>query len=133
MRQPLSPRHHVPQLAKRVLLVEDDAAIRGALLRLLTLAGFETLTASTLAGAFEHLAFRPDIVLTDLMLPDGSGLELLHRLRRRDEAVAVAVITAGDDHLVDAARACRPDAIFRKPFNVTDLMSWMDDPRPRAA
>jgi DNA-binding response OmpR family regulator len=133
MRLPLSPRHYVPHLARRVLVVEDDAAIRGALLRLLTLAGFETLSASTVAGAMQHLAFRPDIVLSGLVLSDGNGLDLLSHVRRRDETAAVAVLTAGGEEAVRLAAHVRPDAIFRKPFDQTDLISWMDDPRPRAA
>jgi DNA-binding response OmpR family regulator len=115
-----------------VLLVEDDAAVRRALLRLLTLAGFETLTASSLAGALEQLISLPDIVLTDVKLPDGSGLDLVHRIRRQDQTVAVAVMSGGDDAFVGHARASHPDAVFRKPFDVSDLMSWMNDPRPRA-
>ena len=129
---PKSHRHYVPQLARRVLLVEDDAFARRAMLRMLTLAGFETLTASSLAGALEQLIARPDIVLTDVRLPDGSGLDLVHRIRRQDETVAVAVMTGGDDAFVGHARATHPDAVFRKPFDVNDLMSWMNDPHPRA-
>ena len=129
---PKSHRHCVPQLARRVLLVEDDASVRRAMLRVLTLAGFETQTASSLAGAIEHLVFRPDIVLTDAVLPDGSGLDLVHRIRRQDETVAVAVMTGSDDAFFGHPRASHPDAVFRKPFDVKDLMSWMNDPHPRA-
>ena len=129
-------RHHVPQLARRVLLVEEDALIRGRLLRLLTLEGFETHTATTLAGALDCLTLRPDIVLTENVLPDGSGLELLSRIRRHDETVAVAVLTSGegcaDEGFAAEAWGRRPDAVFRKPFNVIDLIAWMNDPHPRA-
>jgi DNA-binding response OmpR family regulator len=132
MRIALSPRHHVPQLAPRVLLVEDDAAVRDALLGLLTLAGFETLAATSVAGAVEQLSFRPDIVLTDISLPDGTGADLLRRVRRYDETVAVAVMTAPDDELFAEVRGRRPDAVFRRPFDIADLMNWMSDPHPRA-
>ena len=128
---PPSPRRHVSQLARRVLVVEDDALVRNALVRLLTLRGFETLSASTLAGGLEQLAFRPDVVLTDLHLPDGNGVDLLHRVRCRDGATAVAVITGADDATVASVRPLRPDAVFRKPFDAGELMRWLDDPRPR--
>ena len=129
---PKSHRHYVPQLARRVLLVEDDAIARRRMLRLLTLAGFETQTASSLAGALEQLVFRPDVVLTGAFLPDGSGLDLLHRIRRHDETVAVAVMTGGGAELFGHARVSRPDAVFRTPCEATDLMTWMNDPYPRA-
>ena len=130
---PKSHRHYVPQLARRVLLVENDVFVRRAMLRLLTLAGFETVTASSLAGALEQLISRPDIVLTDAVLPDGSGLDLVHRIRRQDETVAVAVMTGNSDaNLFGNARLSRPDAVFRTPYDVTDLMDWMNDPYPRA-
>jgi DNA-binding response OmpR family regulator len=133
---PKLDRHYVPQLARRVLLVEEDALVRRGLLRLLTLAGFETITATTMAGAVDYLTFRPDIVLTEKMLPDGSGLELLQRIRRQDETVAVAVLTDGDgcadEEFASESRPRRPDAVFRKPFDVSELINWMNDPHPRA-
>jgi DNA-binding response OmpR family regulator len=127
----VSPRLCVPSLARRVLVVEDDLACRFALDRLLTFGGFQTLVAATFASACEQLAFQPDIVLTDLMLPDGCGLELVRRIRRRDETALVAVLTAGNDALVAEALALEPDALFRKPFDANALLAWLDDPRPR--
>ena len=127
----VSPRLCVPSLARRVLVVDDDASVRRALLRLLTVGGFQTLVAATFAGACEQLAFQPDVVLTDLMLPDGSGLELIRRIRERDETAVVAVLTADDDARVAKAVALHPDALFRKPFDADELLAWLDDPRPR--
>ena len=127
----VSPRLCVPSLARRVLVVEDDQSTRGALLRLLTIGGFQTLVAATFAGGCEQLAFQPDVVLTDLMLPDGCGLELIRRIRQRDETAVVAVLTAGNDTLVAEAMALEPDALFRKPFDANALLAWLADPRPR--
>jgi DNA-binding NtrC family response regulator len=62
----------------RVLIVDDDPETREALAEVAALEGFVTATAGTLAEAREHLAAgRPDVVLIDLMLPDGQGLELM--------------------------------------------------------
>jgi CheY-like chemotaxis protein len=100
----------------------------GAMLRMLTLAGFRTLAAATLAGAYEHLTFQPDVVLTDLTLPDGSGLELIRRLRHRREPVAVGVVTDASTAALNAAAALRPDAIFPKPVDLTRVIDWLNDP-----
>jgi DNA-binding response OmpR family regulator len=115
-----------------VLVVEDDPAALKAMLGLLTLGGFETMVSSTLAGGFDHLTALPDLVLTDLTLPDGNGVELLKRVRRRNQGAAVALICGGDDTQLAEAAALRPDAIFRKPLDRAELISWLDDPRPRS-
>lgn len=73
----------------RVLYVEDDPdlvqVVRQHLRRIATVVGVPTLTAAT--AALEHEPF--DVVLLDLALPDGSGLDLLPELRRRDVPVVV--------------------------------------------
>lgn len=115
----------VPALAPCVLVVESDSSARGAMLRMLTLAGFRTLQASTLAGAYEHLTFQPDFVLTDLSLPDGSGLELIRRLRKRREPVAVGVVSDASTAMLNAAAALRPDAIFPKPVDLLRVVDWI--------
>jgi DNA-binding response OmpR family regulator len=127
-----SPRLCVPALARRVLVVEDDASTRRAMLRLLTVCGFHPLAAATFAGACEQLTFQPDAVLTDLMLPDGCGLQFIRRIRQRDDAAAVGVITAkDDDKLLAEVRAAGADAVFRKPINLDALLPWLNAPRPR--
>ena len=124
----VTPRLCVPALAPCVLVVESDPMASGAMLRMLTLAGFRTLAAATLAGAYEHLPFQPDAVLTDLTLPDGSGLDLIRRLRDRREPVAVGVVTDASTAALNAAAALRPDAIFPKPVDVTRVVDWLNDP-----
>jgi DNA-binding response OmpR family regulator len=114
-----------------VLVVEDDATARSSMLRVLTLAGFRTLAASTLAGAYEHLPFQPDVVLTDLSLPDGNGTSLIRRIRDRKEPIAIGVVTGADDALLHVAASLQPDAIFRKPVDVPQLIAWLNDPVPR--
>jgi CheY-like chemotaxis protein len=119
----VTPRLCVPALAPCVLVVESEPLARGAMLRMLTLAGFRTL-----AAAYEHLPFQPDAVLTDLTLPDGSGLDLIRRLRDRREPVAVGVVTDGRTTALNAAAALRPDAIFPRPVDLTRVIDWLTDP-----
>ncbi len=64
-----------------VLIIDDDRATVSAMADLVRLEGFETTTAGTLAEARERLTdVSPDVVLVDLQLPDGNGLELLEGL-----------------------------------------------------
>jgi DNA-binding response OmpR family regulator len=68
-----------------LLLVEDDPLIRTFLADNLTADGYDVLVASTLEEAMRELEFkRPDLAIVDLKLPDGSGLELVRRVRAAD-------------------------------------------------
>ncbi|MDA0164866.1 response regulator transcription factor [Solirubrobacter ginsenosidimutans] len=71
--------------AETLLLVEDDPVIRTFLADNLTADGYELLVAATLEDAMRELETqRPDLAIVDLKLPDGSGLELVRRVRAAD-------------------------------------------------
>src|SRR5437764_558162 len=103
----ITPRGAFSGLARRVLIVEDDQAFLLALTRALTLSGYEVLGATDLAKASEQLILQPDFVLIDLKLPDGCGLELLSRIRRRNVPVIAAILTAADQDLLAQAVTLR--------------------------
>ena len=84
------------------------------------------ICAPSLAEATQKLIWNPDVVLLDLMLPDGCGVELLRRLRRRNDPARVALITAAPDPLLAEAQAHGPDATFRKPLDVHALLNWLE-------
>jgi DNA-binding response OmpR family regulator len=123
----------VPGLARRVLVVEDDATARNALVRILVMHGYEVLPAADLAKAQTQLVWQPDFVLLDLMLPDGSGVELLSRIRRRDASTLVAVLSAAAEGELAKAAAYKPDAVFRKPLELPALLEWLKNPIPMIA
>jgi two-component system, OmpR family, KDP operon response regulator KdpE len=81
----------------QLLLVEDDAAIRGALIRTLTERGHAVTSMPGAMPALQHLlASPPDLILLDLGLPDVIGYEAL-RMMRAVSSVPVVVVTARDD------------------------------------
>jgi two-component system KDP operon response regulator KdpE len=117
----------------RVLLVEDDRELRTTLRDALALEGFELLTAASLSEGMALLAHAPrtdggppvDLVILDLMLPDGDGEALLAALRRR-HALPVLVISAREAEgqkvrLLDAGA----DDYLVKPFGVGELLARM--------
>lgn len=78
----------------RVLLVEDESSIADPFAQALTRNGFHTVIARTAATALELAqAERPDVVLLDLTLPDGDGLDLCRELRRLSD-VPIIMLTA---------------------------------------
>ena len=113
-------------MTMRVLLVEDDAALRRALRDALALEGYEMLTAASLSEGLALAANAAlDLVVLDLGLPDGDGESLLAALRRR-ESLPVLVISARQAEgqkirLLDAGA----DDYLVKPFGVGELLARM--------
>jgi two-component system, OmpR family, response regulator RegX3 len=105
----------------RVLVVEDDPAIAGALVRGLTRAGYEVQHVSTAA---ETLAATPaDLVLLDLGLPDADGIDVCRQLRATS-AVPIIVISARTDEL-DRVLGLElgADDYVVKPFGMRELIA----------
>ena len=85
--------------AGRVLLVEDEDSISEPLCELLRMEGFDARVARTVAdGLAMAQADEPDVVLLDLMLPDGSGRDLCRVLRSRSDVPILMVTARGQVH-----------------------------------
>jgi len=108
---------------ERVLIVDDDAAIRFTLTEALREWGYEPLEAPNLATALEVFdAEQPSAVLQDINLPDGSGLEVLPEYKKRQPQVIVIMIT-GNVQLDDTISALRGGAhdFISKPIRLSEL------------
>ncbi len=106
----------------RALIVDDDADIREALAEVAGLEGFEASTAASLAEARQHMAKAPpDVVLADLMLPDGQGLDLLEG--PDDGPRAQVILITGNATVETAVEALRTGArdYLVKPVDVPRL------------
>jgi two-component system, OmpR family, KDP operon response regulator KdpE len=108
----------------RVLVIEDDQAIRSMLQSTLTVEGFEVRTAVSVGEARALLRHAPpDLVLLDLGLPDGDGSELV-REARQQRGIPVLVVSARHQEsekvkLLDAGA----DDYLTKPFSVGELLA----------
>jgi two-component system, OmpR family, KDP operon response regulator KdpE len=110
------------RIVAQLLLVEDDSAIRGALIRALSERGHVvTSTPAAMAALQQVLKAPPDAVLLDLGLPDLGGQEALRMIRAVSQ-VAVLVITARDDEaeIVRALDAGADDYVI-KPFGADQI------------
>jgi two-component system OmpR family response regulator len=108
----------------RLLVVDDEATILELLSGSLRLAGFEVVTAASGTGAVRAAAsFRPDLVLLDVMMPDGDGFEALRRIRSGGSEVPVIFLTARDE-VPDRVRgfAMGGDDYLSKPFSLEELL-----------
>jgi two-component system OmpR family response regulator len=107
-----------------LLVVDDEATILELLSGSLRLAGFEVMTATTGAEAAKAVASgRPDLVLLDVMLPDGDGFEALSRIRSGSGEVPVIFLTARDE-VADRVRGFTTggDDYVTKPFSLEELL-----------
>jgi DNA-binding response OmpR family regulator len=118
----------------RVLLVDDDLAIRGFLSEALEDEGYEVRTAVNGRNALEVLDdWQPDLVLLDLMMPEMDGKAFHARVRQMErlENVPVVVMSASRTWEREAA-ALGVAAAFGKPFDLdtllTSVRSLLDDP-----
>lgn len=112
----------------RILAVEDDAAVRGLLVRLLQDEGYEVFEADDALGAMEHLgANPPDLVLLDVVLPGVDGLDLLRRIRSKSD-VPIIMLTgrSGEEDRIDGLRSGADDYVL-KPFSTGELMARVEN------
>jgi two-component system, OmpR family, response regulator MtrA len=105
-----------------LLLVEDDARIRGALRLALADEGYRVVEAGTGEQALERLAeVTPDVVLLDLMLPGMDGLTVCGRIRERGDLPIIMVTARTASHEVIAGLEAGADDYVSKPVDAGEL------------
>ena len=120
---------------RRILVVDDEASARSGLERLLQQESFSVKTAENGAEALKIAAeFAPDVVVTDLHMPEMDGIELLTRLRAQDYSLPVIVATASAD-VSAAVRAVRggADEYLTKPIDYDALLLAIERTTERRA
>ena len=109
----------------KILIVEDDASLREIIHRALVAEGYVVETASTFFEADSKLAgYSYDCILLDVMLPDGSGLDLLEHLRALGKRENVIIISARDS-VEDKVTGLEfgADDYLPKPFVTGELLA----------
>jgi DNA-binding response OmpR family regulator len=124
-----------PGIVNRVLLVDDDGAVRDMMNQALTRKGFEVVTASSVPEALRHIADEPfDVLITDLHMPDaGDGFTVVSAMRHsQPHALTMLVSGYPDVESAMAAILLEADEVLVKPFEVgklTDLIHQRLDNR----
>jgi CheY-like chemotaxis protein len=129
MRTPDGARAH----AHHVLIVDDDASIRTVMADLLLDTGYTVEVARDIPSAVRALDRAPlavCLVLLDVMLPSGDGLDVLSHLRATSKRIPVVALSASDERLAAAKRA-GATATLSKPFELDQLLNvvarWCTD------
>ena len=118
----------VARSAERVLIVEDDPSTRSGLTELVRSWGFTAESAADGIEALERVTtFRPSIVVSDMVMPRMSGLELLKALQAESDAVKVVLLTAQGtvDTAVEAVKAGAEDYLT-KPLDPNRLRRLLE-------
>jgi DNA-binding NtrC family response regulator len=108
-----------------ILVVDDEAEIREGLRMLLGAEGYEVVLAENAEAGLKRVEERPfDLLLLDVSLPDGNGLELLKEVRRRDPLLATILITAyGSIDMARAAFKSGAQDYITKPWSNDELLA----------
>jgi CheY-like chemotaxis protein len=107
----------------RILIVDDDSAIRESLRDVVADAGYDVVVAADGRQALAMLTPRPALMIVDLMMPELDGWELLDELRRTAPLadIPVCVLSAIASHAPPKA-----DAVLAKPVNLDELLATIE-------
>lgn len=106
-------------MSERIVLVDDDPGLSEVIALLLEREGYGVERAGTVKQALNRVeAGKPDLVVTDLKLPDGTGLDVIAGVRARAPRLPIIMITSYSsmESAIDALRAGANDYVI-KPFN----------------
>jgi two-component system, OmpR family, KDP operon response regulator KdpE len=110
----------------RILVVDDEPPIRKLLRMGLSTQGYGVLEAPNAKTALELLEQKPDLVILDLGLPDIQGLELLRKIRERNESIPIVVLSSREDEAGKVqALDLGADDYVTKPFGMDELLARM--------
>lgn len=116
---------------KKVLLIDDDELVSFALNRYLQRKGFEVETLPSGKNATKvYKTFKPDIIVTDIIMPDIEGLELISSLRAIDKNIPIIAMSGGsrrlDTSYLASAELIGANASLEKPFEEEELIELIN-------
>lgn len=107
-----------------ILLVEDDFALAMGTEYALQSEGYQVIRAGTLAQAREYLSQSVDLILLDVMLPDGTGYEFCKEVRQDDWSIPIVFLTAvSEEANIVQGLEIGADDYVAKPYRVKELLS----------
>lgn len=116
----------------RILVIDDNPALREAICELLQQAGFETVSLTSGRRAAQiHRAEPVQLVITDIFMPDTDGLEIVSEFRRNFPDVKIIAMSGGGSlgmmELLSVAERMGAHRSLMKPFDLHELLSVVKD------
>ena len=114
--------------SRSILVVDDESELRDMIARVLSEAGHRVETASDGAIASRLFAARDfDLVVTDVIMPERDGMQVISELRRKHPQVKIIAMSGGGhvprEHYLKMARGLGAHAVLSKPFDVQELLA----------
>ncbi|GHO88522.1 response regulator [Dictyobacter formicarum] len=114
-------------MGKRILVVDDDQALRSVIQELLEEEAYEVDTAIDGVDAFDHLDHQRnvyDVILLDLTMPRLNGLQFLHKIQEHDSTLLRSIIAlSGDGEALQQAAGMGVCSTQKKPFDLEVLLA----------
>ncbi|MEA1928732.1 MAG: response regulator [Candidatus Auribacterota bacterium] len=119
-------------MTKTILVIDDNDDIRRLLQLMLQVEGYQVLDADTMDKGLRIIHDTSiDIVITDLLMPDKDGLELITELRRDLPEQKIIAISAGGrigpSTYLDMAKKLGADRVFSKPFDQKEIVQAVEE------
>ncbi len=113
-----------------ILVIDDDAAMRRLILRVLRARGHDLLEAENgEAGIALMQDGKPDLIITDILMPQKEGIETIREILGRSPGAKIIAISGGGSQnlmFLDAAKTFGAHAALAKPFRPEDLIETVD-------
>lgn len=111
-------------MSAKILLVEDDAFLRDGLCEMLEKEGYGVTAVSTILDARSKITEGYNLVILDVMLPDGNGFDFCTEIRESGNNIPILFLTACDDEIqIVRGLDAGADDYVTKPFKLLELMS----------
>lgn len=111
-------------MSAKILLVEDDAFLRDGLCEMLSKEGYGITAVSTILDARSKITDGFNLVILDVMLPDGNGFDFCTEIRKSGNNIPILFLTACDDEIqIVRGLDAGADDYVTKPFKLLELMS----------
>jgi CheY-like chemotaxis protein len=110
---------------KKILIVDDNASVRELFVALLRLEGFSVVTAEDgISGLHKAALEHPDLVITDLVMKNLDGFEVIRQLRQREEFsdLAIVAVTGDRPSFLERATTAGADCVLEKPVQIDVLV-----------
>ncbi len=113
---------------KRILIIDDETSVRILLKKMLEKEDYEVFEAQDgNKGMDLYKKFNPDLIITDLVMPEKEGLETIRELRKENSEIVIFAISGGGriipDTYLNLAEKLGANRTFSKPFDTDEMLS----------
>jgi len=117
------------KLYKNILVIEDNHAILDVITLILQSEAYKVEGLNKSADMMSHIdAFKPDLMILDIMLPDADGRELLTQIRSNEKTANIPVLMISAKYTAQTIQhgAHKPNGFLAKPFDIDELLDKIE-------